>query len=213
MNKDWTGNKKSTFTTLGASNHTSHERAEYDYYATEPKAADLLLEVEDFRGTIWENACGEGHLSKQMEKHGCTVISSDLIDRGYGQGGIDFFKTKECMGDNIVTNPPYKYAQEWVEHSMKLLEEEKKLALFLKLTFLEGDKRKRLFKKYPPYRVYVSSNRIMCGMNGNFYELDDDGNVVYNKDGTPKKMSSATAYAWFVWKKGYTGETVVKWIN
>ena len=84
-NKDWTGNKKTTFVTLGASNHTDHDRAEYDYYATEPKAADLLC--------------------------------------------------------------------------------------------------------------------------------DKEGNVIYNEDGTPKKMSSAKCYAWFVWEKGFKGDPVIKWIN
>lgn len=51
-NKDWTGNKKTTFVTLGASNHTDHDRAEHDYYATEPKAIDELLKVETFNGSI-----------------------------------------------------------------------------------------------------------------------------------------------------------------
>jgi len=50
--KDWTGNKKTTFVTLGASNHTNHERAEHDYYATEPLAADLICGVETFEGGI-----------------------------------------------------------------------------------------------------------------------------------------------------------------
>ena len=90
MSKDWTGNKKTTFVTLGASNHTDHERAEYDYYATEPKAITYLLEVEEFKGSIWENACGEGHISKELIKNGYDVVSTDLIDRGYGIGGIDF---------------------------------------------------------------------------------------------------------------------------
>ena len=50
MNKDWTGNKRSTFVTLGASNHTDKERQHEDYYATDPIAAKLLLEVENFGG-------------------------------------------------------------------------------------------------------------------------------------------------------------------
>ena len=84
MQKDWTGNHKSTFATLGASNHTDHEREQHDYYATEPKAAELLLEVEKFSPLIWECACGEGHLAKEFEKAGHTVYASDLVDRGYG---------------------------------------------------------------------------------------------------------------------------------
>ena len=41
----------------GASNHSSYEREEYDYYATEPYAAQLLMEVEQFNTDIWECAC------------------------------------------------------------------------------------------------------------------------------------------------------------
>ena len=84
QSKDWTGNGNSIYKTLGASNHTDKERQQYDYYATEPKAVELLLAEETFSPVIWECACGEGHLSKMLEKHGYEVISTDLIYRGYG---------------------------------------------------------------------------------------------------------------------------------
>lgn len=108
--KDWTGNKNSIFKTLGASNHTYAQRELNDYYATEPKAGELLLELEDFNHIIWECACGEGHLSKVFEKAGHKVWSTDLIDRGYGIGGVDFLKyePKEKLKMDIITNPPYK---------------------------------------------------------------------------------------------------------
>ena len=61
---DWVGNANSIYKTLGASNHTDKERENNDYYATEPKAAELLLEVEDLHKRIWECACGEGILPK-----------------------------------------------------------------------------------------------------------------------------------------------------
>ena len=86
-NKDWTGNKNSIYKTLGASNHTDKERQVNDYYATEPKAMEILLEVETFNKDIWECACGEGHLSEVLIKYGHNVLSTDLIDRGYGIGG------------------------------------------------------------------------------------------------------------------------------
>lgn len=211
--KDWKGNKKTTFVTLGASNHTDHERAEHDYYATEPIAADLLLAVECFEGTIWENACGEGHLSKPMTAKGYEVISTDLIDRGFGKGGVDFFKLDKALGDNIITNPPYSYAKEWVEHSLELLKPGKKLALFLPIQFLESDVRRSLFVNTPPQTVYVCANRVLCGMNGDFSAKDKEGNTIYNKDGTPKKMSSAKCYAWFVWVKDNYKTPQIKWIN
>lgn len=82
--------------------------------------------------------------------------STDLIDRGYGQGGVDFLQTDEMWDGDIITNPPYKYAKEFVEHAMNVIPDGRKVFMFLKLQFLEGKARGELFKKYPPKCVYVS---------------------------------------------------------
>lgn len=195
MAKDWTGNSKSTFVTLGASSHSEGEREVNDYYATDPHAVELLLDLEEFSECIWEPACGEGHMSKVLEEHGHSVYSTDLIDRGYGQGGVDFLKNNVTWGGDIITNPPYKYAKEFVEKALETVGEGHKVAMFLKLTFLEGQARRDLFREHPPLTVYVSSARLQCGKNGVF------------------EGSSATAYAWFVWKKGHVGPTYIKWFN
>ena len=190
--KDWVGNKS-----IRNCNLRSTGAEEHDYYATEPKATELLLSVESFSKDVWECACGEGHISKVLEAHGYNVSSSYLIDRGYGFGKIDFLQfnaTNEYDGD-IITNPPYKYAKEFVEKALAVVKPGHKVAMFLKLTFLEGKNRRELFKKYPPKCIYVSSARLQCGKNGNF-------------DGT-----SMVAYAWYVWKKGYVGDPKVRWIN
>lgn len=195
--KDWVGGRASVFKTLGASNHAEHERSRYDYYATEPKATEWLLKLEQFDGPILEPACGEGHISEVLTKGGYSVTSRDLIDRGYGEMA-DFLAidNQEWNGD-IVTNPPYAYAQEFVEKALQIIPEGKKVCMFLKLTFLEGKRRKHLFSTQPPARVWVSCSRLLCAMNGKFDEIS----------------SSATAYAWFVWVKGWKGDTVVKWFN
>lgn len=83
IGKDWTGNKNSIYRTLVASNHTDKGRQTEDYYATDPRAAILLMELEKFSDNIWECACGEGHLSKIFERFGHKVKSTDLIYRGY----------------------------------------------------------------------------------------------------------------------------------
>lgn len=200
--KDWQGNKPPVWITNGCSNHSEFERVENDYYATEPKAAELLLEVEPNLDNIWECACGEGHLAKVFNRHCKLSLATDLINRGYGSGVVDFlisgggYKDGEYFGD-IVTNPPYIKAKEFVEKALSLVKDGRKVCMFLKLTFLEGKSRKELFKKYPPKTVYVASSRLNCVRNGEF----------------EKYPSSAVAYAWFVWEKGYKGETVVKWIN
>ena len=66
--KDWNGNAKSVFVCNGASNHSKEDRQNEDYYATEPKAVELLLEQETFSPYVWECACGEGHMSEVLKK-------------------------------------------------------------------------------------------------------------------------------------------------
>ena len=195
--KDWSGNGKSIYVTLGASNHVEEDRQEDDFYATDPKAARLLLGLEDFDHNIWECACGEGHLAEIFKEAGHNVFATDLIDRGYGIGGFDFLNCNEPWDGDIITNPPYKYAQEFVEHAMELVPDGAKVAMFLKLQFLEGKARRELFQKYPPKTVYVSSSRLICAKNGDF----------------EKVTSSAVAYCWYVWVKGYQGDTTIKWFN
>jgi hypothetical protein len=201
MSKDWTGNKNSVYKTLGASNHTDKERHNEDFYATDPKAAELLLKLETFSQNIWECACGEGHLSKVFEKHGHNVKSSDLIDRGYGESGFDFLSIDNLKwhGD-IITNPPFKYAQEFVEKSLSIIDNGNKVAMFLKLQFMEGKARKRLFQLHPPKIIYVSSSRLLCAKNAEFEKMIESG-------------GSAVAYAWYVWEKGYNENTQIKWFN
>ena len=92
MSKDWTGDFHSIVGCLGASSHCTEEREEFDYYATSPIAAEWLIKLVDLEPNIWECACGEGHLAKVFLKHGYQVKSTDLIDRGFGEGGIDFLK-------------------------------------------------------------------------------------------------------------------------
>lgn len=197
--KDWTGNQNSIYKTLGASNHTTDERQEHDYYATEPNAVKILLENETFNHEIWEPACGEGHISKVLEEAGYNVYSSDLIYRGFGDPEpFDFLK--DCLDDfdgYIITNPPYKYALEFCQTALETVKDGCKVAMFLKLTFLEGKGRKQFFTKNPPKTVYVFSGRVKCAKNGDFESLG----------------SSAVAYAWFIWEKGFTGNPVIKWVN
>lgn len=197
MAKCWTGGRTAIFATLGASNHSERERESDDYYATEPKATEWLCKLEQFEGKILEPSCGEGHISEVLKAHGYEVESRDLIDRGYGMVE-DFLAIDNLEWDgNIVTNPPYKFAQEFVEKALSIIPTGKKVAMFLKLTFLEGKGRRHLFKTTPPVRVWVSSSRLKCAMNGDFSSVS----------------SSAAAYAWFVWERGYKGETTVKWFN
>lgn len=200
--KDWTGNKNSIFKTLGASNHTDKERENDDYYATDPIAIDVLLNDGNIKlsDNVWECSCGEGHLSERIKQYGYNVRSTDLIDRGYGEGGVDFLTYNEQWNGDIITNPPYKYAKEFIEKGLEIVPEGKQVIMFLKLQFLEGKARKKMFELNPPKYVLVSSSRILCAKNALFDEMKAGG-------------GSAVAYGWYVWEKGYKGNTILKWIN
>lgn len=201
--KDWTGNRNSTFVMLGASNHTNKEREVNDFYATDPHALEIFLDKLEqdnikLHRNIWECACGQGHLSEVLKRKGYHVVSSDIFDRGYENTYIINFldNINKNIKMDILTNPPYKYAQEFVEKSLEIQANGYYTIMFLKIQFLEGQARKKLFQKYPPKYVYVNSARQICYINGDM----------------SKKMSSASCYCWFIWEKGWKGETIVRWI-
>ena len=198
--KDWTGNSKAVYSTLAASNHSETIRESNDYYATPPKAVEELLKREQFNHYVWECAVGGGHIADVLKEYGYKVKSSDIIDRGYSDTEIaDFLFTERDKNDfsrDIITNPPYSMATEFVKHALDISMDATKVAMFLKIQFLESKKRYELFKEYPPKRVYVFVNRVNCGKNGVF-----------------GKESSAVCYCWFVWEKGFKGKPTIDWIE
>lgn len=204
--KDWTGNFRSVFTTLGASNHTDGERQKDDYYATDPLAIDKLREVFSIPQYVWECACGAGHLSDRLIADGHNVLSTDLVDRGYGHVGIDFLKEntlpeylqgEECC---ILTNPPFKFATEFIEHSLDLLPKGQPAIFLLKTIALEGKGRyDRLFKQGYLHAVYQFTERLLCAKNGDF-------------DGMRRAGGSAVSYAWFVFRKERCEAPRIGWV-
>lgn len=199
--QDWRGNAASIFATHGASNHSVEDRAEHDYYATDPEAVRKLLEVEEFDFYVLEPCCGDGHISKVLEANNYDVESWDLVKRSYDhQAGVrDFLQWNPEVKNyrDVVTNPPYNKAMEFVTHALDISTDGVRVAMFLKLTFLEGVKRKDLFSKYPPVKIYVFRNRVDCWKNGV----------------RPKTPSRAVCYAWFIWEKGFHGTPTVGWID
>jgi len=164
-----------------------------DFFPTPAWATFALIDNETFRGDIWECACGDGSMSRVLQETGCTVYSSDLYARGYGEAGVDFLTAKRSAA-NIVTNPPYNCAEGFVRTGIK--QARHKLALLLRLAFLESAYRANtIFAHTPPSRVWVFSERI----------------TFYPKGATPKG-SGTTAYAWFVWDKRAPSSTELKWL-
>jgi len=178
-----------------------NNRQENDFYPTPEYATEALLKREKFEGVTWECACGGGAISKVLEKHGHDVYSTDLYDYGYGKSGVDFLKEYFVGIDNVITNPPYKLATEFVLQAQEVAD--KKIAMLLKLVFLESSSRYKLLFKPDSFEtdwrlktVYVFSKRLK----------------IY-KDGIIGKNSGLIAYAWFIWEFDYKGKPYIDWIN
>lgn len=148
-------------------------------------------------GPIWDCACGDGALSKTLHEVGYSTYDTDLYDRGYGVGGVDFLLADVEPYPYIVTNPPFKLATEFTHRCLKLTR--RKFALLMQLSFLEGQHRYRdLFsKRLAPTRVLVFSERLTMYPSG----LRTGG-------------GSTTAYAWYIWHMQELGRrsTQVDWI-
>ena len=172
----------------------SKDRDDKDFYPTPPETTFALMAREQFEGNIWECASGDGRMAKVLKEYNTDVQCSDLRtdEKVYGEKGIDFLQTHKQV-DNIITNPPYKYAKEFVEHALKC--SKNKVALLLKLVFLEGIGRYEMFQNSPLKTVYVFCKR----------------QKIY-KRGELGKNSGLIAYAWFVWDKTYKGKPTIEWI-
>jgi hypothetical protein len=171
---------------------SSKDREKNDFYSTPPIAVQKLLLVESFKGKIYECCCGEGHISKELELNGYDVESTDLIDRGFGTPKIDFLLEQEKR-DNIITNPPFKLATQMVRHAQNIAKY--KIAMLLKLTFLEGVERYKLFKEFPPIRVWVFSKRVTTQKNAD------------------KAISGGMiCFAWFIWEKNNKKNPQIGWL-
>jgi hypothetical protein len=168
-----------------------------DFYETPADAVADLMREEPFTGPIWEPACGRGAISRVLEEHGHEVVSTDLIARGYGRSPVDFLLEQVAMAPNVVTNPPFKLAEEFVRHSRRICPG--KVCLLLKLAFLEGTKRASLFRTDPPARVWVFSRRIACMSPV----------ITSRKDGIGGGM---LAFAWFVWDGPRAEQTITGWL-
>ena len=171
-------------------------REKDDFYPTPSCSTEALLAVEPFPASVWEPACGDGAISRVFESAGHRVISTDLVDRGYGDSRRDFLMELELAAPAVVTNPPFKLADEFVLHALHLGAE--KVAILARLAWLEGERRRlSLWSKTPIARVWVFSKRQTLWRG-------DDADA--------RGTGGAIAFAWFVWERDYLGPPTFGWL-
>lgn len=173
-------------------------RAAHDFYPTPPEGTRALLSAERFSGSIWEPACGDGAISKVLIAHGYHVVSTDLIPRGYGVGGVNFLTETTTRARNIITNPPYGrgLADAFVRHALRLLEPTGgSVAMLLNLASLAHPVRHSQWVRRPPAVIYVL-DELECPPNG-----------------IPASFPAEHRYCWAVWRPGHKGRPTLWWLS
>ncbi|OAG72910.1 hypothetical protein A0J51_01522 [Gluconobacter japonicus] len=182
---------------------SGYDRQAHNWYVETPWAVEALLDAErPFHGKVMDPCCGGGTIPDVLAKHqSCgrirKCLGSDLINRSDGRFRVgDYGITLAALKpDSVISNPPYGgEEQEFIETALSHTID--RVAVILRLSFLEGRKKKAWFKDKPLARVWVSSRRISMPPGGM--------NV--------KPKNGAVAYAWFVFEHGHTGAPVIGWI-
>ena len=123
-------------------------RRALDFYPTPPDVTHALMKFLHISPAelVWEPACGNGAMAEVIFEYGHDMITTDLRETGYGQGGIDFLREyRNC--DAIITNPPFSISEEFIRHALK---QARIVAMLLKSQYWHAAKRKTLFQEYPP---------------------------------------------------------------
>lgn len=176
-------------------------RPSSDFYPTPHGATKALLQHERFPGAIWEPAAGHGDICEVLRSEGFTeIFTSDKhnhlggpIHDAYGDfTGMD---RGDRRVDHIVTNPPYGVAEKFIRHA--LTQADSKVAMLLRLAFLESITRRPFFDDNPPARVWVFRKRL---------SLYPYGHSQLGKGG------GKTAMAWFVWDRSHRGRPQIDWL-
>ncbi len=158
------------------------KRRELDFYPTPPLATEALLpHIAHFPMPIWECACGDGSMAKILIRKFSELKITDIADRGFGEGGVDFLLEGMARGESIVTNPPFNLAHQFISHAHKL--GVRHIAMLLKADFWNAKVRRELFDMRPPSKIL-----------GLTWRLDFTG------AGRPHRNC-----IWCIWDENYSG--------
>ena len=188
---------KPLFRATGNVSKDASPRRAYDFYPTPPNVTRAFLAYEGDRlrelGSVWEPACGDGAMVREIEAFGLSCIASDLIDRGFGASELrSFYDFSERQAPAIITNPPYCEINardgkgRWLEHALSLGAEY--VAFFLNADWPYASGLSQLLEQNPISRVY-----------GCRWKVDVTGK------GSPPQRN-----AWFIWDRRWKGETAFR---
>jgi hypothetical protein len=162
-----------------------------NFFPTPPWAAraggELVRMLDPAAQTAWEPACGAGHMALPLEAYfEGGVWRTDVHDHGGPGPAIrlgdfpagDFGGAPMHVVDWVITNPPFAKAEAFVRQGLKVAR--RGVAVLCRLAFTESVGRYGLMQRKAMTAPFAERVPMQLG------SWDPD-------------LSSATAYAWFVW--------------
>lgn len=181
------------------------DRNENDLYATPPMVSYILQKYVAVPTNIVEPCAGRGNIAIELTRCGHNVIAYDLNKYENSCFRIttnqDVLKLPRQEGfDGLVTNPPY-FKDLPRKIAEKSISEYDFTALFVRLTFLEGMKRYKIFTENPPSDILIMSDRVKFKeVFPEAIEFDD-------------QIGGMISYMWIIWNKKATHQnTKLQWI-
>jgi hypothetical protein len=178
----------------GNRQHSFAERG-LDLYETPPCAVEALLRVEQIPHSVWEPAAGRGAIVNVLRDRGHAVIASDVADYGFRLHFCRDFLGEIGMPagvEVIVTNPPFKWAEQFVAHALELCP---RVVMLLRLAFMESERRSPILDTGSLARIHVFKKRLP---------------TMHRAGWAGPKASSAMCFAWFVWDRAHRGDAIVR---
>ncbi len=183
---------------------SGYTRESHDFYRTPAWVTAALLKHVTLRGPVWEPCCGDGAMADVLAVHGHAVTGTDIIDRGYGQPGVDFFDCQSFPAGcgAMVTNPPYgdggpvpratnvsTAMLRFVRHALTLTERANgQLALLVRYQWTAGRRAADLISSAPLDTVLALTRRIR------WFDMGDKTNAAQHH------------HAWLFWDFQRSGQ-------
>lgn len=169
-----------------------------DWYVEPRWVSRRLFQLEVFPGGVWDPACGGLNIITEAQESGLETFASDKVERAPGVLKMDFFAFDVAQKPNIVSNPPFALAEDFVQHALDM--DPYKVAMLLPSNWVQGDKRSRWLQQTPLKTVYFITPRPSM----------PPGDAL---QAGVKAGSGTTDYAWFVWERGHRYAPTVSWLR
>ena len=185
------------------------KRDEYDYYPTPIglcRQALTILPSSFYPFSVFDPGCGNGVWGEAVRElyRTCFIGGIELRKVEINPAFNYLFAEQDYLEDYwnpwerpqydlIIGNPPYKLAENFIDRSLELVNDNGNILFLFRLAFLESLKRyNKYWTQNKPVKVAVLVNRISF---------------------TGDKKSDDTAYALYLFKKNNIENTELTWLK